>query len=428
MTHLMSYVLNKKRYLTLIVFIITLVLISADFSCALEYANVGNPDSTPPTITAKSAILYSIDLDEVIYSKNADLKCDPYSVTKLMTAYLAAEKLDLGQEVTISKRAANDFADGSTMFLQPGEIVTVKDLLYGTLLTSGNDAAYALAETVSSSVNDFVELMNKTVAKWECNNTHFMNPSGYKAKGHYTTASDLLTIARKCLDNKIVREISFTKKYRMTETNKYKKRILKNHTVLFRKKNSGVLGGKTGFWDEGDCSVALEYCKDELRAMLIILKDTEKGRRRDAKALLNYAHEATPGFMIVDKGDEVGKVWVKHGAKTRVQTIMAGALYAYPKKQLKLRIHTKKIFNDNIIAPLKKGTVVGKMEIYVQGDKAGEENILLAEDVKLGWFPSNIYISNMVTVFIILIFVLFFSLIMVLRAINKRKRKIKRTS
>lgn len=404
------------------------MLISTNFSCALEYANVGNPDSTPPTITAKSAILYSIDLDEVIYSKNADLKCDPYSVTKLVTAYLAAEKLDLDQEVTISKKAANDFADGSTMYLQAGEIVTVKDLLYGTLLTSGNDAAYALAETVSGNVKEFVALMNKTVAKWGCEKTHFMNPSGYKAKGHYTTSNDLLEIARNVLDNETVREISFTKKYRMKETNRYKKRVLRNHTVLFRKKNSGVLGGKTGFWDEGDCSVALEYCKDELRAILIILKDTEKGRRRDAKSLLKYAHEATPGYMVVDKDDEVGKVWIKHGAKTRVKTIMAGALYAYPKKQLKHRIHTKKIINDNIKAPLKKGTVVGKMEVYVQREKVGEENILLAEDVKLGWFPSNIYISNMVTVFIILIFVLLFSLIMVLRAINKRKRKIKRTS
>ena len=103
----------------------------------------GNSDTKAPAITAKAAILYSVDLDEIIYSKNQDIKYDPYSITKLVTSYLAANNLDPEEKVTISKNAANDSYEGSTMFLVPGEKVTVDQLLHGALMLSGNDAATA---------------------------------------------------------------------------------------------------------------------------------------------------------------------------------------------------------------------------------------------------------------------------------------------
>ena len=422
MTHSKSYVFNKKSFITEIVLLLVLTLVSTSFSSALEYTKVGNQETTPPKVTAESAILYSKDLDEIIFSKSPDLRCDPYSITKLMTAYLAAEILDLDKTVTISKKAANDRADGSTIFLQKGEKVTVEELLYGTLLASGNDAAYALAEAVAGNELIFTKLMNNKAEEWGCQNTHFVNATGYKAKGHYTTANDLIIITRNALSNETVRKIAFTRKYKMPVTNKFKERILRNHTTLIRKKDSGVLGGKTGYWDEKHCTVALEYSKDELNAILILLKDTEDGRDKDAKNLLKFAHETTPGYMVAMDGESIGSVWVKHGARTRVKARLSKTMYAYPPKQIASKIHTKRIIKKGIVAPIKKGDIVGKLEVYVKGEKVGEEKLFAAESINVGWFLSYFYISNAVTACLVLMIVLFIALIFVLRAINKNKR------
>lgn len=423
MTHLMSYISGKKSIIAVISIALIMVLFSTNFSSALEYTKVGNPDIAAPTVTAKSAILYSKDLDEILYSKDPDLKCDPYSITKLMTAYIAVQNLKLDETVVVSKKAADDFADGSTMFLQPGEKVTVEELLYGALLASGNDAAYSLAEKVAGNEMFFSKLMNKQAEEWGCTNTHFVNSSGYKKKDHYTTANDLFIIERNVLADDTIRKIAFTKKYKMRATNKYKARTLRNHTVLAWKKDSGVLGGKTGYWDDNNCTVALEYKKDELSAVLILLRDTKKGRIDDTKNLIKYAHDATPGYMVAMDGESIGSAWVKHGAQTRVKARLSKTMYAYPPNQLKSKIHTKRVIKKGITAPIKKGDIVGKLEVYVKGEKVGEENLLAAENIKVGWFPSYIYIPNAVTACLVLMLILFIALIIVLRKINKNKGK-----
>ena len=416
----------KNKILNIIIaslLIVAIIFCSTITTFALEYQEIGNENAKAPNVYAKSAILYSLDLEEVMYSKHPNLKCEPYSVTKLMTAYLAVDNLELDQKVRISKKAANDAPDGSTMFLHPGEIVTVKELLYGALLTSGNDAAYALAEAVSGNMKDFAELMNKTADKWGCTKTHFVNPNGYKAKGHYTTANDLLIIAKHALGDETVRKIAFTKKYNMRATNKNMKRILLNHTIPKNNKRSGILGGKTGYWSTQDCSVVLQYNKKELSALLILLGDTELGREIDTKYLLRYAHKVTPGYKVCKDGDIVGTVWVKHGAKTRVKTVVSGDANAYPKRQSKLRIRVKKEYNKKITAPLKQGDKLGTLRVFVSGNEVASRDILAADSVAVGWFPSWIYISNTAVICFVLLIILLVALIMILRTINKSRRR-----
>ena len=414
------------KILLAVVFLATLFF-SLNVKCAyaLEYEEIGNLDAKAPSVYAKSAILYSLDLEEVMYSKKPNLKCEPYSITKLMTAYLAVENLDLDQKVTVSKKAADDAPDGSTMFLHEGEIVTVKELLYGALLTSGNDAAYALAEAVSGSVKDFAELMNKTAERWGCTKTHFVNPNGYRAKGHYTTANDLLIISKEALGNETVREIAFTKKYKMRATNKNMKRILLNHTIP-EKKNTGILGGKTGYWSNDDCSVVLQYNKKQLSALLILLGDTEMGREIDTKTLLKFAHKVTPGYRVCADGEEVGTAWVKHGARTRVKAAVVGDVRAYPKKQSKWRVHLKKDWNKGITAPLQKGDKLGTLRVIVSGTEVAHRDIVAADSIATGWFPSWLYIPNAVVVCFIVLILLLTALILTLRTINKRKRRRRR--
>ena len=400
----------------LIVFLVFKILV---FGHPKGMAECGDPEATAPKIKAESALLYSVDLDKVIYSKEPDAIHDPYSITKLVTAYVAANTMDPNQTVTISQRAADDSVDGTSMFLKKGEKVTINELMYGALLVSGNDAAYALAEA-SGSVDGFIEEMNKTVQKWGCKDTHFTNSNGWQNKNHYTTANDLLIITRHVLEDETVSKIAFTRKYTMAATNLSGPRKMENHTTLINKKGSGVMGGKTGFWDVDDCTVTLKYNKDELSAILILLKDTGKGRVRDTKALLKYAHTATPGYLVADTGVNVGKVWVKHGKKTHVKTELSKAVHAYPKKQSAWRVRVKKHY-DKPAAPLSKGDKVGTYEVYISGTKVATRDILISEDVPEGMFLSKIYISDRAGITIILVILALVLTIILLRIYNKKK-------
>ena len=172
----------------------------------------GNPEAKEPELKADGAALYSLDLDRHVFEKNPDKKIDPYSITKILTCYLAIENLDPDKVVTIKKSNEDlNYVDGSHIMLLPGEKVSVNDLLHGTMLSSANDAAYALAEAVSGSEKNFAELMNKQAEEWGCTNTHFVNPNGWKNKNHYTTAHDMVIITARCFENEKLRELSMEK-------------------------------------------------------------------------------------------------------------------------------------------------------------------------------------------------------------------------
>ena len=166
-----------------------------------------------PEINAKSAVLYSENTNTVVFSKNKNERVAPFSTTKLMTALLVVKHIkNLDQKVTISKEAAA--LGGSSMELKEGEVVTVRQLLYGLMILSGNDAAYSLAEVVSNgNVDEFVKMMNDEAKALGCKDTNFVNPNGMKEENHYTTASDYMKSARAELKNKHVYKFASTKKY-----------------------------------------------------------------------------------------------------------------------------------------------------------------------------------------------------------------------
>ena len=383
----------------------------------------GDINAKTPDITAKAAVLYSEDLEQIVYSKNADTRYAPYSITKLVTCYVAAQVLDKNEIIVVSRNAANDDAEGSTMKLQPGEKVTADQLFHGAMILSGNDAATALAEaTCDGDVDAFVEKMNDTVADWGCKDTHFVNPTGWKAAQHYTTANDLLTITKHVFEDEYVHMLATTRKYKMPKTNKFEARTMKTHITLTDKKKSGVLGGKSGYWSDNDCSVALEYNKNELTAILILLKDTDEGREKDVAALLKFAHKVTPGYIVDDAGADTGKIWVKHGKQTHVKTMLEKKVHAYPKNGRKGKVKVK-IHYDKVKAPLKKGTKVGTYEVYVSKKLVAKRNIVLSEDVETGMILSNIYISDKVGTIIVLTIAVLIAALILIRRYNKKQRE-----
>lgn len=393
-------------------------------------APVGDPNAKAPDISAKGAALYSFDMNKIVYSKNENERFEPYSTTKLLTCWLAMEHLEQDTVVTVSEAATQTYENGTTIWLKPGEKITIRDLLYGAMLESGNDAAYALGEAVAGNEADFAELMNKTVESWGCKDTHFVNANGWKDKEHYTTAHDLAIIAAKCLENKDLRDISMTEEYTIPATNMSEARDLVNYFLNVTKKPEQLTGGKTGTWEEDDCSIIASFSEGGLSEVIVLLCDTEKGRPKDVRKLIEFSHTVTPGFAVPAAGSSVETAWVKHGEKTRLELLSDATTYAYPAEN-KAKEITTEIKYDKLEAPIKEGETVGEFLVYSNDILIAKHKLIAAETVETGWFPSYIYISNKVTLRVLEVIGALVLLILLLRFINKRraaKRRKKRAA
>lgn len=404
----------------------TAVLNGCGFNGSIfESMQVFGAETKRPSVTAKGAVVYCQNTGEIVYSKNRDVKYAPYSITKLMTVLLAVQNLPLDREVTVSAEAAAQ--KEASMNLKEGEILTVRDLIYGAMLPSGNDAAYALAEAVSGSEEAFVKLMNKTAENIGCENTQFKNPHGMKEKGHYTTASDMMLITKAALSDDTVRKAAGAVSYTVKKTNKSKARKLKTHISFLEDKNSGVYAGKTGYWDDSSCSIALGYRKDGLQLFVVLLGDTAEERSGDVDKLLSYASSRVEGVKVIGKNKEEGKVRIKHGVKTSLKAYTAEAGYAYlPKEGSKSLISTKTVMRSDVEAPVKAGTVVGTMEIYAADELVNEVDLIIREDVAEGWFTSYLGISNFAAVLIGIGVLIFLLLMLWISAMRAKARRIKK--
>ena len=169
--------------------------------------------------------------DTVLYSKNADNKLYPASITKIMTALLVCENLDMNDSLTMSEAAAYGIEAGSsTIYAETGEVFTVEQAVMALMLESANEMALALAEKTSGSVKKFVELMNQRAAQLGCKHTHFNNPNGLHDEKHYTTANDMMKIAKAAWYNPLFRKFVTTQTYEIPPTNKQPEtRYLLNH-------------------------------------------------------------------------------------------------------------------------------------------------------------------------------------------------------
>ena len=255
-------------------------------------------DLSPDQLYALSAILISADTGEVIFEKDADAIRYPASTTKMLTVMLAILTVDdLNQTVTVSENAVNIPADSSSMHLQAGEEIPLIDVLYGTMLLSGNDGANVIAETVSGSVPAFVSLMNETAASLGCESTHFSNPHGYHADDHYSTARDLAVIARWAMSNDTFRKIAGTVSYTIPRTNKQRARTITTRSSYMLPGSEDkpnkyyfpyATGIKTGSHSMSGYCFAGAAEKEGVRLISVVLFTGNRARWADTIKLMNY--------------------------------------------------------------------------------------------------------------------------------------------
>ncbi len=265
---------------------------------ALPYDDTKPEDLSADQLYAVSAILVSSETGEVIFEKNADELRAPASTTKILTVLLAIQNMDdLEQMVTVSDYAVALPDDSSTMGLQAGEEIPFIDVLYGTILLSGNDGANVIAETVCGSVPVFVDLMNRTVQTYGCENTHFANPHGLDDPYHYSTARDLAVITREAMKNETFRKIVSTVEYQISRTNKQRARTIRVRNPYLREDDSENLkkyyypdsnGVKTGTTSgAGYCFVGSAE-RDSVGLISVVLFTGNRARWADTIKLMNY--------------------------------------------------------------------------------------------------------------------------------------------
>lgn len=231
------------------------------------------------------ALLFDIENQEVLYSEQVNEKLYPASTTKIMTAYLALKYGDINDFVTVSKNAVDIPSDSSTAHLQKGDVLTLKDLLYGLMLPSGNDSAIAIAEHISGDTEAFVELMNDEARALGATNTHFVNPHGYQDKEHYTTAYDLYLIFKECIKDELFLQIIADNSHDAVITQSDGK----TRTITWPQSNQFIsggrevpkgitlIGGKTGnTFDAGSCILLYGHNSERTPFIAIMMGATSR--------------------------------------------------------------------------------------------------------------------------------------------------------
>ncbi|MBQ8971097.1 MAG: D-alanyl-D-alanine carboxypeptidase [Lachnospiraceae bacterium] len=255
-----------------------------------------------PAIGAQAAILVDAKTGAILYQKNVNEALYPASTTKLMTALLTIENTAMNDIVTFSYDSVHNIeASSSRIGIDEGEELTVEQCLYGLLLGSGNEVAYALAEHVAGSMEAFVNMMNDRAQELGCHNTHFVNANGLPDPEHYTSAYDLSLIARACFKNESLVTISGTRKYTIPPTNlQPEERPLENHHLMvpgLKYEYEGFIGGKTGYTRDARQTLVTCAEREVMRLICIIMKVEAPNQFHDTAALLDYGFD---GFMKVN--------------------------------------------------------------------------------------------------------------------------------
>lgn len=246
-----------------------------------------------PSVSAQSAVLLDMESSRVLAEKEAHVRLPIASITKIMTALLAVESGKLDEKVTISDRARQ--IEGSSLYLEKGDKLTLEELVYGLMLRSGNDAAIAISEHVGGTPEKFAAMMNKRAKELGMRNTSFMNPHGLDDPAHYSTAYDMAILTAAAMKNKTYRSIVSTSVFK---TKSKPLRVWENKHRLVR--NGGMItGGKTGFTKKSGRTLVTTAEKNNMSLAVVTLNAPDDWL--DHTSLFNYGFSTYKQTIIVGK-------------------------------------------------------------------------------------------------------------------------------
>ncbi len=320
-------------------------------------------------VSAEKAILLDAVSGRVLYEKNADAQSLIASTTKIMTALVVCEQCNVLDRMRIPKEAVG--IEGSSMYLKEGEVLTLQELLYGLMLSSGNDAAVALAIYCGGTVEGFAELMNDKARILGLKNTHFENPNGLDSPGHYSTARDLAVLAAYAMENPIFAKTVSTKSIRVGE------RYLTNHNKLLWRVE-GADGVKTGFTKAAGRILVSSAIRDNRRLIAVTLNAPADWQ--DHTVLLNDGFARYAVRNIVRKGQLVGTVEVEGGENCRVQLLAAADFdFSFAEEENPQLMVSGPGF---VYAPVTEGAEVGFAYVLIDGNAVGKVPLIYGQTIE----------------------------------------------
>lgn len=413
----------KKRILlrlfftfTIFTTLVTSQVLADDIDNSDEIIDITKEVSAPSTkelnINSRSYIVLDRKTNEVLFGKNQFEKRKMASTTKIMTALITLERVNLQDNVTVSKKAAR--TSGSRLGLKANDIITVNDLLYGLMLCSGNDAAVCLAEYVGGSIEEFAELMNQKAKELNLTNTHFVTPHGLDSEEHYTTSYELAILSNYALNNTKFKEIVGTKNHTIN-INGYPKALSNTNELLGNL--SGVYGIKTGFTNGANRCLVTACKRNDMDIICVVLgADTKKFRTQDSIKLIEYTFE---NYQYIDvkllieskfqewKQENLGKISINKSISSNIDVHYSPIPYnSFPIfkediSSLKVNIDCKYELN----APIMKDSSIGTLKLSLNDKDIVTCDLLVSNSVDkknisyyLGYFYKN-YISLLSSIF-----------------------------
>lgn len=362
-----------------------ILLVTANRTYA--YDKIENKET--PNINSRKAVVIDRNSKEILYGKKENEKVKMASTTKIMTALVVIQNTNLNNTVEVSKKAAE--TGGSRLKIKKGDKISVKDLLYGLMLRSGNDAAVALAEYVGGSVERFANLMNEKSKELQLNNTHFVTPHGLDDDEHYTTAFELALITDYALENEIFAKIVKTKTANITVNGKT--RTINNTNELLGNLN-GVYGVKTGFTNGAGRCLVTAIKRENMDIICVVLgADAKKNRTKDSIKLIENVFEKYEVISLNNKICQEFNNWYKligqrinieKGDKNElVLRLSSNEELNYPiLKNAENEIEVKITANTNQKAPLEKGKEIGKLQVNHKGKLIKEISIINENEIR----------------------------------------------
>ncbi len=399
-------------------------------------------------------MLASLDTGDILYSKNADKRLYPASLTKIMTALMVLENTEhLEKEIiTVSYSAIHSLdGTGSSMGgLIEGEQITARQALYMLMVKSANECANAVAEHYAGSIPAFIEMMNERAAELGMNNTHYVNAHGLHDSNHYTTVADMYILVKHALSFPVFKEVTSTVRYEMAATNKSEGRLLATTVFLQDRHNAAspsyyypyASGIKTGYTDEAGRCLISTASKGGYNYLCILMKSTVRNENGamvryefgDTQKLYNWAFDNFEYKTVVAEGAPVAEAKVNLcWQQDYVSLYLEGGLSAILPKEADSSTVRKDVtlYQESFDAPIVKGQVMGTVEISYAGEVLGTVNLVAGESLKANFFLklkrsiSNALTSNVFVAIVVIIVLAILSFILTVIFMN-RKRKSRR--
>lgn len=330
--------------------------------------------------SAKAAVLIEASSGQMLLKKEPDLSLPMASTTKTMTALVTIENCSLDDVVVASKQVVG--VEGSSLYLTLGERLTVRDLLYGLMLSSGNDAAVALAIHIGGSVEGFADMMNERAAKLGLKNTHFVTPNGLHDDEHYTSAYDLAVIGAAALKYDVFREIVASKYYKL---------ITDRRTVTIKNKNTmlwdyeGCIGIKTGYTKLAGRCLLFAAERDGMTLVGVVLNCSPMFEV--APEMLDFGFENYTLVNAVSSGAELSRSLVPNGDKSSISLVAKDDISVPMRKGDELKAEVRTNTGNAVYAPIAKGSVLGEAEILIGGCVVGKTELVAGDSVFIRAFP-----------------------------------------